>query len=765
MIRLTRKLIYLIALAVAVVAMAFGVYACQYDNTKKIVVIFSQHSGMHCYGDFRKSLEKALKRKGINAQLSYFYLDCEKWSHNEEVDEARRILNEAGQQGFPDMVMTIGDEVTYSVMTTRDSMIRTVPVVFGAVAFPNEGMLRKNPNLVGYKDSTNIVENIYLAGRLCGIHAVNTLLSSHYLDKMCKKRIKEQIAGRKDIVDNIGWERTLFEIFNLPPEIYSITPFSLYNLQQNTHMDSKQDSLGNENLMLAMSRFSKMTYVQMKYDQESQMMVNMSSTKPMLTATWLDFGAQGSRFIGGYFAGAETIANDVAEVAAQIFNGTKTTDIPVRIHKQDYWMDWQVAKKHGYTKDNLPNDFKIINMPWKDKHPGLYIFINYGLRVIAIIVIVILLRIVYKERRQKRMALKQVERENTLYNMAVENSHTFAWERYGEAIYLSDTFWRHYGHEPHVCDVDEFVEMIHPDYRQEYLSGVELVNRGDSYSGEVKADFYRNGEWHWYQIRGKGVFSGNGKYIRSYGMLLKVDDYKLKEYQLVEARRLAEEATLKESFLANMSHEIRTPLNAIVGFSQLLAMPGEEYSAEEKAMFIDAIMTNNDLLLKLVNDIVDLSCVESGEMKFVIKTHSASAIVTNAYKKYKDTVPDNIDFRLAMPDDGGDESVDVDENRLDIIFNNLLTNAVKYTKEGSITIGWQRATGRYDVEIYVEDTGCGLADDDAKMVFNRFYKKDKFQQGTGLGLSICKAVAIRLDGDIKVKSKLGEGTRFSVFLN
>ena len=261
------------------------------------------------------------------------------------------------------------------------------------------------------------------------------------------------------------------------------------------------------------------------------------------------------------------------------------------------------------------------------------------------------------------------------------------------------------------------------------------------------------------------MVDAKGKYKRSYGMLLKVDDYKLKEFQLDEARRLAEEATLKESFLANMSHEIRTPLNAIVGFSQLLAMPGEEYSPEEKAMFIDAILTNNDLLLKLVNDIVDLSCVESGEMKFVIKTHSARALVTRAYNKYKDTVPDNLDFRLAMPEDGSDESVDVDESRLDIIFKNLIANAVKYTNEGSITIGWQRATGRYDVEIYVEDTGCGLADDDAKMVFNRFYKKDKFQQGTGLGLSICKAVAIRLDGDIKVKSKVGEGTRFSVFLN
>ena len=157
MIRLTRKLIYLIAIAVAVVAMAFGVYACQNDNTKKIVVIFSQHERVHCYGDFRESLEKALKKKHINAHLSYFYLDCEKWSHNEEVDEARRILSKASSNGFPDMVMTIGDELTYSVMTTRDSMIRTVPVVFGAVAFPNEGMLRRNPNLVGYKDSTNIV--------------------------------------------------------------------------------------------------------------------------------------------------------------------------------------------------------------------------------------------------------------------------------------------------------------------------------------------------------------------------------------------------------------------------------------------------------------------------------------------------------------------------------------------------------------------------------------------------------------------------------
>ena len=763
MIRLTQKIIYIIALAMVVTAVAIGVFACEHSETKKVVVFFSQGKDMHCYNNFIESLEKAFGKQPVNVSLSYLYLDCDKWGHNEEVEECRRLLDEARHNGDPDLLITIGDEVTYSVMTTRDTLTKTVPIVFGGVAFPNSGLLKRNPNLTGFTDSLNAVKNIYLAYKICGIHAVNTLLSDHYLDKQAKKLMKKQIADHPDITDNIGWEYTMFEIFNLPEGQFSITPFSLYNLDNNTAMDEKKDSLGNENLMLAMSRFSKMTYLQMKYDSESLMMVNMSSKKPMLTATWLDFGAPESKFIAGYFAGAETIAGDVAERASKILLGADPSDFDIYPSKQEYWIDWNVAKKHGYDKDNLPAGFNVVNMTWKEKHPRLYLLLNYGSVVVGLVVIAILLRLYLKERRQKRQALIRVERENTLFNMAIENSHTFAWERYGESMYLSDTFWHHYGHEPHVSDVEEFVGMIHPDYRAEYLRGVEKVNAGDTYSGEVKADFYRNGEWHWYQIRGKGVFDKDNKYVRSYGMLLKVDDYKLKEFQLVEARRLAEEATLKESFLSNMSHEIRTPLNAIVGFSQLLAQKDADFSQEEKDMFINTIVKNNDLLLKLINDIIELSRVESGEMQLVVKSYSVRDIIARAYEKYKSEVPDNILFRIVQPDDGSDASIDIDDDCIDLIFKNLISNAAKFTEKGAITIGWSADEDKRKVAIYVEDTGKGLSNDEQKMVFNRFYKKDKFQQGTGLGLSICKAMAIRLGGDMEVTSNLGEGTRFTLY--
>ena len=266
MTRQTRKILFITLTAMAIAAMAFGVYACESEKTYKVAVMFSQGKDIHCYGTFIESFEKELKRQGINANISYHYLNCDKWGHNEEVEEARRLIDQARMNGDPDMFVTIGDEVTYSFMTTRDSLTKTLPVVFGAVAFPNPSLLKANPNLTGFTDSLNAVKNIYLAQKLCGIYAVNTLLSEHYLDKQLKKRIKMQIADHPEITDNIGWEHTLFEILNLPEGQFSITPFSLYNLDKNTAMSEKQDSLGNQNLMLAMSRFSKMTYMQMKYD-------------------------------------------------------------------------------------------------------------------------------------------------------------------------------------------------------------------------------------------------------------------------------------------------------------------------------------------------------------------------------------------------------------------------------------------------------------------------------------------------------------------
>ena len=229
-----------------------------------------------------------------------------------------------------------------------------------------------------------------------------------------------------------------------------------------------------------------------------------------------------------------------------------------------------------------------------------------------------------------------------------------------------------------------------------------------------------------------------------------------------EARKLAEEATLKESFLANMSHEIRTPLNAIVGFSDLLAMPGDDYTEEDKKLFIDTIHTNNELLLKLINDILDVSRIESGQMDFVIKPWSVKDIMERVFHTFEVQMPNHLVFNFVHPAE--DAIIEVDESRLRQVIGNFLTNAGKFTPEGSVTLGWEKDIQTGKVELYVQDTGIGLSEEDRKMVFSRFYKKDEFKQGTGLGLSICKAIVVRLGGSIKVTSELGKGSRFSVFL-
>ena len=368
-----------------------------------------------------------------------------------------------------------------------------------------------------------------------------------------------------------------------------------------------------------------------------------------------------------------------------------------------------------------------------------------------------------KFRRLKKEAEQKLKHENALYNLAVQNYRTFVWESDGKTIFMGEGFWHFFGKDKAArIEIDDFLDYVKPEYHDLLYEGERIILAGGTHTSEFVADFSGNGDLHWYQMRGQGELDDNGIFVRSFGMLMNIDDFKDREYELNEARKMAEEATLKESFLANMSHEIRTPLNAIVGFSDLLAMPGNDYTDEDKKIFIDTIHTNNELLLKLVNDILDVSRIESGHMEFVIKPHSVQEMMDKIYQTFLVQIPRHLEFRYASD---YDVTVNVDEGRMRQVITNFITNASKFTPEGSITMGWKVNEDTNKVELYVEDTGIGLSEEDRKMVFSRFFKKDEFKQGTGLGLSICKLIVSRLGGSIKVKSELGKGSRFSVFLD
>ena len=227
------------------------------------------------------------------------------------------------------------------------------------------------------------------------------------------------------------------------------------------------------------------------------------------------------------------------------------------------------------------------------------------------------------------------------------------------------------------------------------------------------------------------------------------------EQKLIIARDKAEELDrLKSAFLANMSHEIRTPLNAIVGFSSLLA---ETDSRSERQEYIKIVQENNELLLQLISDILDLSKIEAGTFNFVYTNVDVNETCSEIIKSMGMKVGKGVEliFEEILPEC----YIYTDKNRFTQVISNFINNALKFTRQGTITLGYEQISHQ-KIKFYVHDTGMGIPEEKQKSVFERFVKLNTFVQGTGLGLSICKSIVSQMGGEIGVDSTEGVGSCF-----
>ncbi len=237
-----------------------------------------------------------------------------------------------------------------------------------------------------------------------------------------------------------------------------------------------------------------------------------------------------------------------------------------------------------------------------------------------------------------------------------------------------------------------------------------------------------------------------------------ITQLELMKRELQASKEKAEAADKQKSaFLANMSHEIRTPLNAIVGFSRIIA---ESDDANERKSYYEIVEANNERLLQLINEILDLSKIESGILEFVFTPVWLHKLCKEIYDAHKFRTPEGVQLVYEPSDEK--IVIDSDKNRIFQVISNLIGNAFKFTTEGSISYGYRREGER--IVFHVTDTGTGIAPDKVGKVFERFMKLNNTAQGTGLGLSICKTIIERLGGEISVTSELDKGTTFTFWL-
>ena len=729
----------------------FVLNSCSDREERRILIVHSYEESYVGYPDFNRLIDKEFRRNGVNADIRIVYLDCESFQEEPELKYMYHLLDSVSDGWEPEVILVNDDQAAYSLFKCCHPLVKEIPVVFGGVNYPNWELLKEYPNVTGFHDRMDLMKNIRLGAKLFGEDVeLFTVLDSTYIDRQIRADIENQLKDEK-VTCMVGYSGTPREKRLHYPHKEGYTRFSSLSVR----IGQKQETA---NFIWTLSKYSTgMCYLQMKRDYTSVNIGNICAS-PSLTAINEAFGYN-EKLLGGYITTFPILAEEEVSAAIRILHGEKPSDIPVRESRKKYVVDWNVMQQRSISKESIPAECTIINIPFQEEYP-----VVWGIGVVLIIILlstlfVWLFFLYRREQGRKRRALYELESEKETLALAIEGSDTFAWKLENDHFVFEKEFWISQKMSAKSLGFEELLSFMHPDHWDEVRGYWKNISKAGKVVSQVRCDFNEKG-YQWWEFRYKTILLPGGGY-KAAGLLLNIQAIKDREQELEEARLLAEKAELKQSFLANMSHEIRTPLNAIVGFSNILALD-DGVSPEERLEYIGSINKNSDLLLKLINDILELSRIESGYMSFEYEKCFVSELVDSIYMTHQMLISEQLEFIKEL--DAVQVEVMVDKGRLTQVITNFLNNASKFTKTGYIKLGYRYLSESDRVAIYVEDTGRGIELSEQKMIFSRFYKQDEFSQGAGLGLSICQVIVEKLRGKIELWSEPGKGSRFTVVL-
>lgn len=728
-------------------------------ETRRIALIHSFEPGYPPAAKALELLQKEFSLLGLDCDVREYYLDCDRYMEEAENLRMAGFVDDLSAWGA-ELIAVLDDQAAYALMACRHPLAHEIPVVFSGVNYPNISLLLQYPNITGYADTPDYLRTIRMIESIMGKSRICLMNGQVFLDRKIWHALNEQCRGQGfAIVTSTEGAYFAGSSYHRVRERETISPILkrqnidvLLDTTKIVRMTS--DSIAIRHLMwLGRGDNTLLLYTKRDYTTKR---VGMLFDNPTFQTINEGFGFA-DYLLGGYFTPLESQIRYMATGIKERLEGRMPRQQVTECAKQ-YVLNWHVLQKYGIPLESIPVEYTVMYIPFSERY-RYHILVGSILGAVFVLTVIVLLSFsLLHERRRKREALRNLLYEHETLCLAIEGNSTYAWRLEGDSVSCDSQFCELIHHRPGRLLLDEITPYIHPDDLPAFRKNIAARHERTHHKGQYRCNF--TGEFQWWEFSYNTIHTpGHAPIIA--GLLQNIQELKDHEQELIESRELAEQAELKQSFLNNMSHEIRTPLNAIVGFSDMLANE-PEFSDEERQEFVDIINTNTKLLLKLVGDVLELSRIESGNLSFIFQRESVRQLLDDVYQTHSLLIQPPLQFLKDFPPE--DVQVNVDPMRLTQVLTNFLNNANKFTKEGSIQLGYCCPSGMSEVHLYVEDTGIGIPHSEQKMIFERFYKRSEFSQGVGLGLSICVLIVEKMGGRIELRSEEGRGSRFTVVL-
>ena len=728
-------------------------------ETRRIALIHSFEPGYPPAAKALELLQKEFSLLGLDCDVREYYLDCDRYMEEAENLRMAGFVDDLSAWGA-ELIAVLDDQAAYALMACRHPLAHEIPVVFSGVNYPNISLLLQYPNITGYADTPDYLRTIRMIESIMGKSRICLMNGQVFLDRKIWHALNEQCRGQGfAIVTSTEGAYFAGSSYHRVRERETISPILkrqnidvLLDTTKIVRMTS--DSIAIRHLMwLGRGDNTLLLYTKRDYTTKR---VGMLFDNPTFQTINEGFGFA-DYLLGGYFTPLESQIRYMATGIKERLEGRMPRQQVTECAKQ-YVLNWHVLQKYGIPLESIPVEYTVMYIPFSERY-RYHILVGSILGAVFVLTVIVLLSFsLLHERRRKREALRNLLYEHETLCLAIEGNSTYAWRLEGDSVSCDSQFCELIHHRSGRLLLNEITPYIHPGDLPVFRKNIASRHERTHHKGQYRCNF--TGEFQWWEFSYNTIHTpGHAPIIA--GLLQNIQELKDHEQELIESRELAEQAELKQSFLNNMSHEIRTPLNAIVGFSDMLANE-PEFSDEERQEFVDIINTNTKLLLKLVGDVLELSRIESGNLSFTFQRESVCRLLDDVYQTHSLLIQPPLQFLKDFPPE--DVQVNVDPMRLTQVLTNFLNNANKFTKEGSIQLGYCCPSGMSEVHLYVEDTGIGIPHSEQKMIFERFYKRSEFSQGVGLGLSICVLIVEKMGGRIELRSEEARGSRFTVVL-